>query len=220
MVNSIIIRLVASTGTTVRINDGKLCQTIFFPPQTGQTFRTLSIRPTTIYGEEDNYSVTEPLRFANKFGRWSRVDCKDTVHQMTYAGNIAWTFICADKALKQDKRNAVDGKAFFTTDDTPLTDMFEFQATFVKACGYATDTFRIPAFIALYSMYLLYAILWLISLVVKVNLYSGIPGARFLRKTCTFKSDLAKKMLGYAPLYSYEESRKRSLEFYSRKFHR
>ena len=200
------------------------------------SFRTLSIRPTTIYGEEDNFFLAEPLRIAKKLGRWNPVNCKDTVHHLTYVGNTAWAFICADKALIKDATHAtedssskdgslttktahtVGGKAFFITDDSPLMNMFEFQSVFMSACGFRTNVFRIPAFIVLLAWYIMYWFMWFISFIVKVNLYAGIPSVKFFRKTFTFKLDFARKSLNYIPIYSFEKSKKRSMDYYKRKY--
>ena len=182
--------------------------------------RTLSIRPTTMYGEEDSFTVSEPLKTANKFGRWTRFDCKNAVHQMTYAGNVAWAFVCAESTMSTDKNNMIGGKAFFATDDTPVTDIFEFQAPFARACGFSTNTFKIPSWIVLYFMYLVYAFMWLISFIVKVNLRVGMCSFRYMTRTFTFKSDAAKRTFNYSPLYSYDESMRRSILFYTRTFHR
>ena len=192
---------------------------------------TVSIRPTTIYGEEDNYCISEPLRMAKKFGRWSPVDCNDTIHHLTYVGNTAWAFICADKALIKvndgsstrvtlatRSAHAVAGRAYFITDDTSLTNMFEIQSVFATACGYPTNVIKIPASAILFVWYVFYWFLWCISLIIKVNFYAGMPGVKMFSKTFTFKSDLARKLLDYNPIYSYESSKERSMHFYTGKY--
>lgn len=183
-------------------------------------FKTLSIRPTTMYGEEDKFTVTEPLKMARKIGRWVRFDCKKAVHQMTYAGNVAWAFICAEKALIENEQNTIGGQVYFVTDDTPLTDIFEFQDPFAKACGFRTDTFKIPTCIVLYFMYLVYAIMWVISFIVPVNSRLGLCTFKYMKRTFTYKSVAARMMFNYEPLYSFDESMRRSTQFYVKHFHR
>ena len=163
------------------------------------------------------------------------MDCRETVHHLTYVGNMAWAFICADKALMKNEKDAMEdsskeacltpqfaqstgGKAFFITDDTPLTNIFEFQSIFVSACGFATNVIKIPASVMLVAWYIFYALLWIISIIVKVNFYGGLPSVRFFRKTFTFKSDLAKDLLGYAPIYSYEESKERTMNYCTKQY--
>ena len=180
---------------------------------------TISIRPTTMYGEEDRLTVYEPLETANKFGRWTRFDCKDAVHQMTYAGNVAWMFVCAESAMFKDKNKLIGGQAYFATDDTPVTDIFEFLAPFAKSCGFSTNTFKIPAWIVLYLMYMVYILMWFVSFIVKVNLRVGLCSFRYMTRTFTFKSSAAKRELNFSPLFSYDESLKRSLTYYTKILH-
>ena len=52
-----------------------------------------------MYGEEDPQYVTQPLKVAKKTGFWPVINCQDATHQSAYVGNVAWSFICADKAL-------------------------------------------------------------------------------------------------------------------------
>ena len=172
-----------------------------------------------MYGEEDTFTVAEPLMMARKFGRWSRFDCKNTVHQMTYAGNVAWAFLCADKTLMQDHNNITGGKAFFATDGTPVTDIFEFQDPFARACGFSTNTRKIPVWAVLYPLYILFVLMWLVSFVVKVNLRVGFSSFKYMQRTFTFSSEKANKKLGYTPIYSYDQAMKRSIQFYSKRFH-
>ena len=46
-------------------------------------------------------------------------------------GNVAWAHILALKALA-DSKEKVDGKVFFVSDDTPMTNMFEFCHQFLR----------------------------------------------------------------------------------------
>ena len=173
-----------------------------------------------MYGEQDGFTVSEPLNIARRTGRWNQIDCKDSVHQMAYVGNTAWAFVAAEKAMLKDKQNQIGGKAFFVTDDTPIRDLFDLQAPFAKACGFSTDTFKVPVWPVLISVYILYILMWLISFVININMRIGISSLKFMRRTFTFKCDRAKTLLDYKPLYSYDESMKRSIEFYSKNFHR
>ena len=189
-------------------------------PITEDSFRTISLRPLTMYGEEDGFTVTEPLKMARKFRRWSRMDCKDSRHQLAYVGNVAWAFVTAEEAMLKDKENEIGGNAFFVTDDTPIMDLFDLMAPFAMACGFSTDTFKMPVLPLVCVMYIIYMIMWLVSFIVPVNLRTGISSFKFMRKTFTFSGDKAKSMLGYRPLYSYMESINRSTYYYSKQFNR
>ena len=72
-------------------------------------FKTVAIRPVAMYGEEDPQYVTQPLKVAKKTGFWPVINCRDATHQSAYVGNVAWSFICADKALIEETLERLHG---------------------------------------------------------------------------------------------------------------
>ena len=110
--------------------------------------------------------------------------------------------------------NTIGGNVFFATDDTPQGEMVELLEPFAKACNFSVDGFKIPLWVFIYFAYIVYFILLLISPVVKLNVPFSVDNFKQMGVSFSFTSDKAKRMLGYAPLYNYEESFKRSMTFY------
>lgn len=180
------------------------------------SFRTVSIRPAAMFGEEDPAYVTLPLILAKKFRYWPVIDCKDTLHQAAYVGNVAWMFICADKTMLKDARNKTGGQAFNATDDTPIKDMFEIRTPFAAACNNKTEVYKFPVWLVLGTLYIIYFLLLILSPIVKLNFPYGFGSFEQMRISYTFKYEKAKSRLGYRPLYDYKNSVQRSMNFYKR----
>ena len=106
--------------------------------------------------------VTLSLKAAQKLGRWQLFDCKGARHQFAYAGNVAWVFICADRAMTSDSENLIGGNAFFASDDTPLTDIYEFVKPFAT-CNFKISSFKLPMWSVFIPVYILHGTLWSMS---------------------------------------------------------
>ena len=61
-----------------------------------------------MYGEEDPQYVTQPLKIAKTTGFWLVINCSGATHQSAYVGNVAWSFICADKALVSESIGGIN----------------------------------------------------------------------------------------------------------------
>ena len=160
--------------------------------------------------------VTDSLKVAQKLRRWQLFDCKGARHQMAYAGNVAWMFICADRAMTSDKDNLIGGNAFFATDDTPITDMYELMIPFATACNFSISSFKLPMWLVLIPFYILYCILWFMSPFIKINIPFGLAGLKQILLSFNFKYDKAKVFTSYTPLYTYEEALQRSIRYYKK----
>ena len=167
-----------------------------------------------MYGEQDPAFVTTPLLFAKKSGFWPVIDCKDTVHQAAYVGNVAWMFVCAENALIRDEKNILGGNAFFAADDTPTKTMFAINAPIATACNLSADGYKFPLWLVMFGIYIIFALLWVFSYVRKLNFPYGTGSFLQLGVSYTFKYEKAKSMFRYTPLYQYNESIERSVKFY------
>ena len=182
----------------------------------GSSFKTVAIRPVTIFGEEDAMLVTLSLKAARKLGRWQLFDCKGARHQFAYAGNVAWVFICADRAMTSDSENLIGGNAFFASDDTPLTDIYEFVKPFATACNFAISSFKLPMWSVFIPVYILHGILWPMSPFFKPKFSFSLAGLKHTLLSHNFKYEKAKSLLNYTPLYTFEEALQRSIRYYEK----
>lgn len=86
------------------------------------TLITTALRVALIYGEEDKL-FTRIIKVAEKWnGKVPRFAADGGKHQLIYAGNAAWSHICAKNSLKRDPAK-VGGLPVNVTDDTPTYDM-------------------------------------------------------------------------------------------------
>ena len=195
-----------------------LCNTCF--TTSGDDLKTVAIRPVTIYGEEDIVVFSKAFKLAKRFGGWHLFDCKGATHQMVYAGNVAWMFLCAELALRngrvEETENHVDGEVYYAVDDTPCADSYEILAPFAQGCDIPVKNSKLPMWLLLIPLHAVYFILWMLSPIMKINVSMGIPGLKQMLYSYSFKYDRAKSLLAYTPMYSYEESLERSVKFYKR----
>ncbi|XP_073984094.1 3 beta-hydroxysteroid dehydrogenase/Delta 5--_4-isomerase type 3 isoform X2 [Rhodnius prolixus] len=90
------------------------------------TLRTIALRPTFMYGEEDTTLIPTIIKFSIKLNnKICRFGGSGGRHQFVYAGNVAWAHICAYKSLNENA-DSVAGLPMFVTDDSNVTDLLFF----------------------------------------------------------------------------------------------
>lgn len=181
---------------------------------------TAILRPTITYGEGDLKFITEALEVASALGGdLLRVSNIFTRIQPTYVGNVAWAVIKAVEQLKHD--SSVGGEAMFITDDTPLLDPFDFLEPFLAERGFGLSKGTVPYWLLYGAMSLIISIVSLVSylnpLAFKREDWPRELNLRtigYLVHTFFFNRDKATLRIDYAPLYSWEEAKQRSMAYY------
>ena len=176
--------------------------------------KTISLRPSTMYGEGDFNFVYTLLRTARDAGGMLlRIGDGRALSQQSYAGNVAWAHICALQALQSD--NAVAGRAYFVTDDTPPMNSFRFAEIVLEPCGYAVSKHRIPYWLAYFIMLLLeWMVLAARPFYAAANLKSTLAMVIYVNRTLYFNRGRAEKDLKYVPIYNFDTSLQKSIDFY------
>lgn len=115
------------------------------PLPNNHTIRTLCLRPTMFYGENDHINISKILQLARGFGgKLVRIGtAEDMTVQQTYVGNVAWAHLLALKALTERPDDCA-GRAYFVTDNTPAGNLSEFAEPFLKDSGMKLTSFSIP----------------------------------------------------------------------------
>ena len=182
---------------------------------TGRVLRTVALRPMTMYGEQDYLLVHSYLATAKACRGHLIFYRQSEVQSLAYVGNTAWAFILASQVLKDDPK--VGGEAFFVPDDTPRLPLStDFVKPFLEERGFTLSRMWLPFWFLYYTV----CLLQLLCLILRP--FVTVPGPRVLTRSClkflhrhtTFSAEKAKKMLGYKPLYTYDESFERSMKFY------
>ncbi len=141
-----------------------------------------------------------------------RLGNKKSKMHFTYAGNVAWAHLVADRAL--DANPGVGGQFYIVTDDTPPMNMYDFLNLFLTRRGYKVSTYSLPDWLVDFVALLLMIFLYVMSPIYKGNSDFNADTVRHTRQTHTFRGDKAQRLLGYRPLYSYQESLEWSATYY------
>ncbi|OWF46557.1 3 beta-hydroxysteroid dehydrogenase/Delta 5--_4-isomerase-like [Mizuhopecten yessoensis] len=177
----------------------------------GGTMRALTLRPVTMYGELDFHWVPHTLKWAKRTGGMLCQFANGTM-QAAYVGNVAWGFVCAVKAMRENPD--LGAEVFFVCDDTPLANMCQLVEPFLKSRGFKLTPFVLPYWLMYCAVILLTCMAWLIYPIYQTNSTLTTSSVRFMNMRINSVYSKAKKILHYTPLYSHEESLRRSIEHY------
>ena len=108
------------------------------------------------------------------------------------------------------------GRCFFVPDDSPLRNCFDHFVPFLEARHYRLLPFRIPFIVIHVVIFIIEHLLHLLAPLRKINLELSLSGLKYSSKTYYFSRKQAEEMLGYKPLFTYEEALERSLKFYEK----
>ncbi|XP_052081884.1 3 beta-hydroxysteroid dehydrogenase/Delta 5--_4-isomerase type 1-like [Mytilus californianus] len=181
--------------------------------ENGKIFQTAAVLPTSMYGEEDRRRLE--IASFYKEGTVSRIVGKTTsLLPLVYVGNVAMMFVKVYERMGRD--NGIGGHYFFTVDDTPPQSAFECGHMYIpkENVKITLSWWYIPMFVTIAMVTLFYYLLLPIRPFYKVNLPISNWVILSMNKTCIYKNDKAKKMLGYKPLYDYETALKKTKAFF------
>ncbi|KAM9305350.1 3 beta-hydroxysteroid dehydrogenase type 7 [Gastrophryne carolinensis] len=177
----------------------------------GRTLYTCSLRPTGIYGEGHQLMHQFYKQGLRTGRRVFRVIPASTEHGRVYVGNVAWMHLLAARQL-QEKPGILGGQVYFCYDDSPYKSYEDFNMEFLTACGFRMVGSRplVPYFL-LYLCALFNALLqWLLH---PICTYAPILNPYTLSvasTTFTVQTTKAQTHFDYQPLFSWEESKRRT----------
>ncbi|XP_075217878.1 3 beta-hydroxysteroid dehydrogenase/Delta 5--_4-isomerase type 1 [Lycorma delicatula] len=188
----------------------------------GGKLRTVALRPTLMYGEEDFRMMPFIMKVANNFeGSIFRLAGLGGKHQLTYAGNVAWAHICAKNILQQDPTR-IAGLPVFINDDSPVRDIIKFSLNLInnpisKKKHYRLSWWYLPIFI---SYIITSFIEFIFKLIYPSVIRKRLPVApksvvTFLGSILLYSRLRASIHLNYSPIYTYKESEMKSVQFYT-----
>ena len=184
--------------------------------RSSQKITTCSLRPTMIYGEHNtSYGVITALRIAKTYGVFPRIGWRPKPYQTVYVGNLAWAHIMVLKTARSNP-GRISGKAYFVTDDTPVTDIWTFTEPFLKAVGCKYSKFAIPFFLVYLILFFFELIAFMLKPFCSIDL--PVPHKSNIIANChfghKFSGDRLKEDTGYMPCYTPEESQKRTIQYF------
>lgn len=177
--------------------------------------RTLTLRPTIMYGELDWWFLPRLMQVAQK--------CKQTLPRLSniyirlqpcYVGNVAWAVLCAKRTIQKDA--SVGGETFFVTDDTPISDPFDFSQSFLAKRGLKVSSWSVPLWFVLMLITIVQFFVQLMKPIFKLKLGPEWNG-EYWNSICTthfFNRNKITLRLNYDPLYSIEEAHQKAQSYY------
>ncbi|XP_040319054.1 3 beta-hydroxysteroid dehydrogenase type 7 isoform X5 [Herpailurus yagouaroundi] len=180
----------------------------------GLSLVTCALRPTGIYGEghqimRDFYH--QGLRLG---GRLFRAIPASVEHSRVYVGNVAWMHVLVAQELEQ-RAALMGGQVYFCYDESPYKSYEDFNMEFLGPCGLRlVDTRLLVPYWLLMLLATLNALLqWLLR---PLLLYAPLLNPYTLavaNTTFTVSTNKAQRHFGYKPLFSWEDSRTRTIRW-------
>uniref|UniRef100_H2LXC2 Hydroxy-delta-5-steroid dehydrogenase, 3 beta- and steroid delta-isomerase 1 n=1 Tax=Oryzias latipes TaxID=8090 RepID=H2LXC2_ORYLA len=183
--------------------------------QNGGRLATCSLRPAYIFGEGCRFllgHMTDGIRKGNVLNRLS---AREALVNPVYVGNVAFAHLQAARSLKEpQKRDTVGGKFYFITDDTPHLSYADFNYCMMSPLGFSVqDKLQMPLRIFYIVIFFLEALCMLLRPFIRIVPPMNRQLLTLLNTTFTFSYQKAKRDLGYFPKYSWEEARRRTLDW-------
>jgi nucleoside-diphosphate-sugar epimerase len=178
-----------------------------------EELKTVTLRPSDIYGEADPYHIDSLVNMA-RGGFYVRLGNGSARCQHIYVSNMAHAHLQAAKALIDGNRQ-IEGQVYFITDG-PGANFFKFFDRIVEGAGYKIwpKDLWIPRKVAMVLATLSEFSAWLIRPVKFVNPKFSRFAVIYTCTDYTYNSDKAARDFGFAPRYSQEEALERTIRYY------
>lgn len=177
-----------------------------------KSLRTISLRLTPMYGEGDCQVIPQAIKPI--FGYVLQPSIPEgSKSQYTYVGNAAWAHLVAHQSLDKNAEKAA-GEAYFVLDDTPLSNTNRFFQHFIREMSLRICPFQIPLGLLYVFTLIFQLITWCLSPFIRINLIPSPNMLKAISRVLTFTDKKARAVLGYKPLYTFEESLKMSTKYY------
>ncbi|KAM6155890.1 3 beta-hydroxysteroid dehydrogenase type 7 [Rhynchocyon petersi] len=133
-------------------------------------------------------------------------------HGRVYVGNVAWMHVLVARELEQ-REELMGGQVYFCYDDSPYKSYEDFNMEFLGPCGLRLVGSRplVPYWLLLILATLNALLQWLLR---PLLLYAPLLNPYTLavaNTTFTVSTNKAQRHFGYEPLFSWEESRSRTI---------
>ncbi|XP_037646733.1 hydroxy-delta-5-steroid dehydrogenase, 3 beta- and steroid delta-isomerase 1 [Sebastes umbrosus] len=181
----------------------------------GGRLATCALRPMYIYGEGCRFLVGhmgDGIRNKDVLYRMSQ---PDALVNPVYVGNVAAAHLQAARSLADpQKRNVVGGKFYFVSDDTPHVSYSDFNHVMLSPLGFSIQEKL------MYPLLLLYVVCYIMQILcmmarpfVRIAPPLNRQLVTMLNTPFSFSYQKAKRELGYAPRYTWDEARRRTVEW-------
>ncbi|XP_006114289.2 3 beta-hydroxysteroid dehydrogenase type 7-like isoform X1 [Pelodiscus sinensis] len=177
----------------------------------GGKLATCIIRPNTVYGEKyqrlkDLYTTVKA-----KGGLLNYIVREDTERNLIYVGNVAWMHVLAARNLQLNP-DVLAGQVYYSYDDTPARKSYLVQYQLLTGID---PSIRLGSCIPYWKLRLLIYFYRIINILLypfwKPRPFLNLPVVNTIITTFFYETDKAFRHFGYTPLYSWEESKRRTI---------
>ncbi|XP_023414733.1 3 beta-hydroxysteroid dehydrogenase type 7 isoform X2 [Loxodonta africana] len=175
---------------------------------------TCALRPTGIYGE-GHQIMRDFYRQGLRLGcRLFRAIPASVEHGRVYVGNVAWMHVLVARELEQ-REKLMGGQVYFCYDESPYKSYEDFNMEFLAPCGLRLVGTRplVPYWLLVLLATLNALLQWLLR---PFLLYAPMLNPYTLavaNTTFTVSTNKAQRHFGYEPLFSWEDSRNRTIRW-------
>ncbi len=180
---------------------------------TNEKLKTVMLRPSDIYGEDDPYHMDSLVDMV-KSGFYVRLGNGKSRNQHVYVGNMAYAHALAAAELMNGNEK-INGQIYFITDGE-AENFFKFFDPLVIGAGYKLfpKNLWLPRWFAFSIATLSEFGAALMRPIKKYNPKLSRFAVTYISTDFIFSADKAKKDFGFKPKYSHAEATKGTIEFY------
>ncbi|KAM3608416.1 uncharacterized protein V6R79_024755 [Siganus canaliculatus] len=181
----------------------------------GGRLATCALRPMYIYGEGCRfllYHMGDGIRNRDVLLRMS---LPEALVNPVYVGNVAVAHLQAARGLKDpQKRNIIGGKFYFISDDTPHVSYSDFNHVVMSPLGFhIRDRLMLPLRLFYIFCFLMESVCMMLKPFIRIHPPLSRQLLTMLNTPFSFSYQKAQTDLGYVPRHSWEEARKRTVEW-------
>lgn len=184
----------------------------------GDSLRTVSLRPSSIWGEADPYHISALVTLA-KSGPYVRIGDGSAVQQLVYVGNLAHALLLACReilnAVSEGREPRCAGKRYFIT-DAPPENFFRFFDFIVRESGHPIrpENLWIPRRLMLVAGFLAETAAVLVRPLIHWNPKVSRFAVNYTCNDFTFASDAAEKDFDFQPIHAHREALERTIDWF------
>ncbi|XP_023258016.1 3 beta-hydroxysteroid dehydrogenase/Delta 5--_4-isomerase-like [Seriola lalandi dorsalis] len=183
--------------------------------QNGGRLATCALRPMYIFGEGCRFLLGHMGDGIRNKDVLYRMSLPKALVNPVYVGNVAMAHLQAARSLKDpQKRNAIGGKFYFISDDTPHVSYSDFNHVVMSPLGFdIQEKLMVPLSVFYVVCFIMEFLCMMLRPFKRIVPPLNRQLLTMLNTPFTFSYQRAKRDLGYSPRYSWEEARKRTIEW-------
>ncbi|XP_071392266.1 hydroxy-delta-5-steroid dehydrogenase, 3 beta- and steroid delta-isomerase 1 isoform X2 [Centroberyx affinis] len=183
--------------------------------QNGGRLATCALRPMYIYGEGCRFLLGHMADGIRNKDVLYRTSAQEARVNPVYVGNVALAHLQAARSLGDpQKRSDIGGNFYYIADDTPPVSYSDFNHVVMAPLGFRIQE---KPMLPLRLFYLLCFLLEILRVMLRPFVRIVPPINRqlltMLNTPFSFSYRKAQRELGYAPRYTWEEARRRTIEW-------